>query len=110
MPRPRKPSTERWVSDIPTPLAQRANALRAHHIKWFSKALFIEMAMTYYCEVAERDGLESLPPFRLTKPDSPKIVGPPSGSGMEHKPSKQESIRKMWSEAPANWQEYLRTG
>ena len=65
MPRPRREMTDRWVSDIPMSLAERANALRARHSKWFSKALMIEVALQHYCDCGERDGVESLPPFKL---------------------------------------------
>jgi hypothetical protein len=108
MPRPRKPPTERWVSDIPVTLAQRANALRDPHIKWFTKALLIECALQYYCEIAERDGMEGLPPFRLVRPDGP--IGLPSSgpSGMEHHSA--DSVSNGLTVARDKWQDYVRTG
>lgn len=78
MPRPRSGATERWVSDVPINLSERAHALRAHNAKWFTKALMLESALAYYVEVAERDGLETLPPFKLARPSGP------SSSGAQH--------------------------
>jgi hypothetical protein len=81
MPRPRRPLTERWVSDIPQTLAERGNAVRERHKKWLSKALMIESALQYYLDAAERDGLETLPPFKITKPNVPVPMHSSSNGG-----------------------------
>jgi hypothetical protein len=121
MPRKSRGVRARLAAEVPLELGQRIEALRRPYDEWLTKALFVEKALEYYVDAAERMGIEQLPPFKPVKPRGTDTSSPGSGP-MGHVAARDKQPAKAWMQQPEHgvshslsipvnqWQDLLRTG
>lgn len=101
MPRKSRGVRARLAAEVPLELGQRIEALRRPHDEWLTKALFVEKALEYYVDAAERMGIEQLPPFKSVKPRGESDTNSPGSGPMGHVATRDARPTKSWLQQTA---------